>query len=366
MTTTPPLLGGTQVSLEVGGVGQTYWAFADVARCPNDDLLAVYYGAGSHVGPAGNLYSRRSTDDGASFGSRVTVRDISSDCRDPAITTLRDGRMALTFTETDNDSFLGNGTFYQATWMPSSDNGATWGAAIVIPAGAGLAWNFCTSKIVETPNPDELLLAYYGSGTINGGDDECRLAESVDGGATWADRSVICAEAGKDLDEPYLVLLADRRTLACFIRNSTDNQIEVATSTDWGGTWSARSVVTAGNGRPAAGVTNDGLVLVQFRDGGSNSFHYLALDRAADPASAGAEVNLAAGSGATMTYGGWAQRTSDGRLCAAFGIENSANVYFQVIDTVDDPAQLRVPPAELVHRAGGGRNRPLQLGARGL
>ena len=117
----------------------TYNSFAGVVKCPNGDLLGGYRKGSSHtVGGAGaGLYTIRSTDSGATWGTpAVVANDPTYDYGTATLSDIGGGKIALVTWLRPNAGGLplANGVRIYT----STDNGATWSAPITVDTGAWL------------------------------------------------------------------------------------------------------------------------------------------------------------------------------------------------------------------------------------
>lgn len=194
----------------------------------------------------GVLKMAQSNDLGRSWSSPVTVVDDDpDDVRDAVLATLADGRLALSYMTNDGTS--------GATWVRiSDDGGTTWGGRVAAQSGSA---SFVSGPVVELAD-GTLLLAVYGGGSAV-------LVKSTDGGASFGD-PVTIASSGGTWTEPYLLLLDDG-TLLVGLRENSNRDIHISSSTDDGATWSTPSLKFDGWGRPSLVQFSSGMVVCQYR-----------------------------------------------------------------------------------------------------
>src|SRR5690606_19980377 len=90
-----------------GGDAGDYQAFTDAVRLTNGDILVVFYAGDGHVTYPSEVYPKsgrlcmvRSSDDGKTWSSPVTIYDDEADNRDPHIAQMSDGTVVVTFFNT--------------------------------------------------------------------------------------------------------------------------------------------------------------------------------------------------------------------------------------------------------------------------
>ncbi|NOZ22289.1 MAG: exo-alpha-sialidase [Planctomycetes bacterium] len=168
-----------------------HFAFPGVAKLPNGDLAVVCREGVAHVCPFGKIVLIRSRDGGRTWDKRVTIYDSISDDRDPAILTLPDGTVIVTFNtwhswtaqQTLKEKYAKQTKAIQSeegrrvggAWlMASKDNGHTWSKPIRTPT---------FSPRGPTLGPDGKLY-YVGDDSMYG---KCvvNVYRSEDGGKTW-------------------------------------------------------------------------------------------------------------------------------------------------------------------------------------
>lgn len=141
------------------------------------DLLLTVEGTVSGAILNRSSHTLRSTDNGSTWGSEVTVRDYATDTRpyyESKLVRMRDDSLRCIHRTAASSP----GTHYVST---SSDNGLTWGTPASAFAGYGA--------------PSTIL--HSGGGLIattrRNSDDACIAYTSTDGGATWSSAIVIDA-----------------------------------------------------------------------------------------------------------------------------------------------------------------------------
>ncbi|MES2463334.1 MAG: sialidase family protein [Armatimonadota bacterium] len=225
----------------------TYQAFPDMCRLKNGDLVAVFYAGYQHVSlprlpdwpKGGRICLVRSRDDGRTWTTPRTIYDDAEDNRDPHITQLPDGRLALTFFSLVPNSSAPNcfaGTGVKIAY--SRDGGETWdtkGQTLVDPREK---W-FCSAPVRVLPSGTWLLGVYRAAAPISahGG-----VLRSTDNGKTWSAPISIGQDSPVPLDaETDVIALKDGTVFAALRCSKAGEGMRYATSRDDGRTWSTVS-----------------------------------------------------------------------------------------------------------------------------
>jgi len=138
----------------------------------------------------------KSTDNGLTWGSKVTVSASGTDERDPDLILLRDGRLLCSYID---DVVGANKDIYYVT---STDGGVTWGAPVLIfQAGYGIH----QPTIIELE--DGTLICAFMDGLS--GNADVKAVRSLDGGATWDATPTIIASALGPEQHPDLIDLGN-------------------------------------------------------------------------------------------------------------------------------------------------------------
>jgi hypothetical protein len=233
-----------------------YNAFPGLARLPGGDLIAVYRAGVAHIGNDGVLKMQTSTDGGATWSSAVTfVDDPSIDVRDPEITRLSDGTLIVTFF--DYATVGGAGNFYS---VRSTDDGATWDTPVAM-GSTFTTYEFGCAPIVELPD-GTLIAPMYGN--VPAGDYVAFLMKSTDGGNSWGNQTTIASGGGHDWTEPTIVRLPGG-DLHCLIRVDDLGDIYRTVSSDDGATWSTPAFAFDGISKVGHVVTASGQMIAVYR-----------------------------------------------------------------------------------------------------
>ncbi len=181
-----------------------HYGFPGMAVMPDGSFTAVCRRATGHnpgTDPAthGTLVMYRSTDQGETWAGPTVVQEASGlDLRDPTLSVLSDGRLALLYFP--YDATIPASTGVRVSY--SSNNGATWTTPEVLPF-AGSGWTGCSGPIVE-PTPGHLMAFGYGGNT------GVRMVSSTNNGASWtAQPSFLNTGFAYGTQEPYAAVRPD-------------------------------------------------------------------------------------------------------------------------------------------------------------
>lgn len=230
--------------------------FPSMAKLANGDLYLAYSWSVSHSAHS-VIAARRSTDNGLTWSEQTIIVDDSIDDKEPSLTVLRNGDILLTYydyvpTRTPNRR--------KAYIRRSTDNGLTWGPAIVPPTlfyDNPKGYAAVDGEMVELDNGD-ILMPIYGLRSYDGtmGHFGAHVLRSRDGGFTWNkdDERVVMFDGydypgysyatSTGYPEPALADLGNGHVMmvARTSRPAGDPNIDVmkvSHSYDYGNTWSA-------------------------------------------------------------------------------------------------------------------------------
>lgn len=241
-----------------GGDAGDYQAFTDAVRLDNGDILVVFYAGDGHVTypsdaypDAGRICMVRSTDNGKSWSSPVTIYDDVADNRDPHISQMSDGTVVLTFFNTlfgdvvEREGSSSSPIHYQQQhrqrksggilFLRSFDRGNTWEAeAHHMPTGT---YNHaCSAPMRELNDGTWVYPAYHQGGEEAWG----TVLHSTDKGETWGEPVFIGQGSGVYLPAETDIITLKDGTIFAALRGSIkhDDLMHFSTSKDGGKTWS--------------------------------------------------------------------------------------------------------------------------------
>lgn len=180
--------------------------FPDLAHDPHgdaDDLLLVYRWSSAHSQKASQLRMMRSRDGGATWAQATPfiVADLENyDFRDPSLTTMRSGRLLLSYFVASGST----GAFVQTQVKRRDADNAAFSAPVRVFSST-MPRPYTSAKIAELRN-GQLLLPVYGTPT-GGSRQQAAVIASVDGGVTWDGRvsgrqKTFAANASLNYQEP--------------------------------------------------------------------------------------------------------------------------------------------------------------------
>jgi predicted neuraminidase len=216
----------------------------EIARDPSGNLHLVWW-----EGTTGNyeIYYRKSTDEGATWGGRQRLTWSGYDSSMPALVAAASGRIHVAW-------FSGTITNYEIYYKRSTDGGATWGTSERLTWSEGLS--ILPAMAVDSSSNLYLVWCDNMSGTA-----EIFGKKSTDGGATWTDIKRLTWTPGSS--EWPLVACHPSGNLYVFWTDLTPGNREIyyKMSTNAGDTWttSQRLTWTSGDSlRPAVTVDASG------------------------------------------------------------------------------------------------------------
>lgn len=256
---------GASSVVQYSATGNDHAGWPGLCVAENGDLVMAYNKATSHNAFNGSLVVRRSTDDGATWGSEQTLWDYVTDGGSTTmwvvggLTTLANGDIWLAVGKRVSGAVVVDGIGY----FKSTDDGATWSAVTQITSSAYTTFCAEGGQILELANGN-LLFPFYADSAASGTWDAV-LLRSTDGGSTWGSEVTIGdgSADSKQYAEPGLFQLGS--TVYALIRNNTNTNIRYATSADNGATWSALTDAVLGSGRMNPVKLSTGQVLTALR-----------------------------------------------------------------------------------------------------
>lgn len=233
----------------ISKVSGQHFAFPGVAQMPNGDIAVVSRQGKEHAGPFGRIVLARSRDGGRSWSKPQSIYDSLSDDRNPAILTLPEGRVVLTFCTFDSwqkSATLRQRYPAQAAIVENGDTHSFLGHRIMFSRDSGHTWSK-PQRIPNTP-PHGLILGsdnnLYSLGGKNlNGKQIVIIRRSNDSGKTWTEYAKVARSAlpGQDKTEevyrePNLAILPDGKWVMV-IRVNLDGYVRQSFSNDRGLHW---------------------------------------------------------------------------------------------------------------------------------
>ncbi len=280
------------VLIEGGG----HYAFPDIVRRADGSLFVAYRFGSSHADNGGRLLFQTGSADGAVWSDpSPLVNTAGLDDRDPSLTVLSDGRIALNWFEyyfTDDPTVQPYAHHVFTAF--SSDGGASFSEGVQVDPGpldyAGATideegiWRdaegaevlimACSSPMIE--HDGALLLPLYGGNALNYTNfsltphKPIALGRSDDGGQTWSSAEI----AGNDDDlwlmEPAILDIGGTRMImqvrsAAGSSPSNKGKLLQSVSTDGGATWSAYTELPFIAHAPELVKLGNGVIVSAFR-----------------------------------------------------------------------------------------------------
>lgn len=236
-----------------------YESFPDLCRLRDGRLACVFYAGYDHISlpntqwpHGGRVAVSISSDEGRTWSAAQTWLDTPDDDRDPSITQLADGRLALTFF-----TYAGEGRF--ATCVAySSDAGKHWAPHETLVPGYAVS-----SPIREIEDGHWILGVYWEDASARQG--HGAVIRSHDFGRSWT-RPIVIDNAGLRLDAETDVVALGKGRLWAAQRGAAGVSLHGSFSSDNGRSWS-RSVPTGFEGHcPYLVRTTQGAIVLAVRE----------------------------------------------------------------------------------------------------
>ncbi len=236
--------------ISVLNVPGRHFAFPGVAELADGTLLVVCREGDAHVCPRGRIVMTRSTDGGATWSARETIYDSPSDERDPAILTMPDGKVVVSYNTWDSwraDAALCARYPAETARMAKDGWGKYSGSWLIISEDGGRTWSPPRRSPTFSPHgpvPGPGGALYWVGLEHREGNVVVVIYRTADLGRTWDrysevsySRDLSGADRWEAWDEPNLIFLPDGRAI-CTIRVDLDGWVRQSYSTDGGQHWS--------------------------------------------------------------------------------------------------------------------------------
>lgn len=254
-----------------------YNAWPVICRLPNGDLLIAYTkGDSHHADNTGKAVCKKSTNDGSTWGSEVTIYDDASLWTSVfGISVTPTGRVIATLWK-DDWNVASTGVSFV---VYSDDAGATWSSPIALTT-TFVQEEFAAGPAIVTGNGDLLMTV---EGTVSGTalNRSCHTLRSTNDGLTWGSEVTVrnYVTDTRPYYESKLIRLRDG-TLRCLHRTSSGTGTHyISTSTDDGLTWGAPASIFIGYGAPSVcRLRGDGLVAVTRQNSDAAAVAFTSVD----------------------------------------------------------------------------------------
>lgn len=259
-----------------GGTFGSHYMPWNPVMLPDGTELVVARKSSGHSAQDGNLVAKTRAP-GGSWSAEATILDTAYNEADGALGLLADGTICMTWNRVSWTP-PADPLFYApfSTCPPGDDPlvAANWTTPVHI-TGTGLAndWRVGTSILELTPG-GRIVVGLYGTPAFPPWtEDQCWVAYSDDGGATWAMLSQIDNGNAHGLSssaEPQLVRCADGSVLAVYRTITSPWEAWARRSTDECASWSAEwRIATDDVNKNGACITPDGDVVLAYNNSSS-------------------------------------------------------------------------------------------------
>ncbi len=212
-----------------------YNAFGIMGQLLSGDLVTVYREGTSHLSDAGVIKMRTSTDQGRTWGSATTIAsEAGVDLRNVGGGVTSTGRIVVFYGRYDYTgvAWLNQGYIY------SDDDGATWSTYTAVSHASDTSFSFYGQMIQI--GADTLLQGWYGD---DGTNYKQRVVLSTDNGATWGSAIVVANSTTVHYQEGGLAYLGGSHIVA-LMRDGAGTTFRQALSTDNGASWSSQGTTS--------------------------------------------------------------------------------------------------------------------------
>jgi len=260
-----------------------YECFPSLTRCRNGRLILTYRESDSHAAKEFcRLVVRTSDDDGNTWSAKTVLAESKEsngslrkyNC--PKVQQLKDGRVLVLCDVFDVPPANGKsgGHASDIVFFVSNDCGNSW----LAEQKTGVH-GIMPDEVVELQNGDWLLATQFRHGNSY----QC-VSRSIDGGKTWGEPETVARVDGLNLCEASIIQLPGGE-IVCYMRENSGKGMPIykSISRDNGKTWDGpyETLMMAGH-RAVAHMTQSGKVMITYRHqpGGlgkwaANTFAYL-------------------------------------------------------------------------------------------
>jgi hypothetical protein len=248
------------------------------------------------VGGQDRVYTRRSSDGGATWDTAVARSDAGQNASSPRVAVAADGQVQQVLWDRSD------GLNSRVQVIASSDAGANWTAVRTVSQAGQDA---TTASLAAAPNGQRLTAIWKRS---DGTNQRIQTAASSDRGVSWSSPTTHSA-AGYDADNPQVAFGGDGRVVAAWSRTTdTDPVVEAIASADGGLSWSPPTVVSgpgSASNNPAVGAATASRTVIAMWGGVDNTDTLVYRSTAALRTAPAAPTSVTAAAGDAQVTATW-------------------------------------------------------------